>query len=48
VASIVLYDEVQKLNYSEAHALALVLLFIAFLMVLIIGLLEKKEKDFTI
>jgi molybdate transport system permease protein len=48
VASIVLYDEVQKLNYSEAHALALVLLFIAFLMVLIIGLLEKKETNFTL
>jgi molybdate transport system permease protein len=33
VASIALYDDVQKLNYSAAHSIALLLLGISFLLI---------------
>jgi molybdate transport system permease protein len=42
VASIALYDEVQKLNYDGAHAYALVLLTLSFLMLLAIGALRRN------
>ncbi|MDD5201228.1 MAG: molybdate ABC transporter permease subunit [Terrimicrobiaceae bacterium] len=43
VASIALFDEVQKLNYAAAHAFALVLLAISFTALLTIGLLQRKK-----
>jgi molybdate transport system permease protein len=42
VASIALYDEVQKINYPVAHKLAIVLLGAAFLTVLTINLLQRR------
>jgi molybdate transport system permease protein len=45
VASIALYDEVQKLNYPQAHAYALVLLAISFALVLAMALLQRRSKD---
>ena len=42
VASIALYDEVQKLNYDTAHAYALILLLIAFLMLLAMTVIQRK------
>jgi molybdate transport system permease protein len=47
VASIALYDEVQKLNYDTAHLYALVLLVISFFMLLLITLIQRKiEREF--
>lgn len=42
VASIALYDETQKLNYSVAHRYALVLLLASFLMLLFIAWLRRR------
>ncbi|MGH7495252.1 MAG: molybdate ABC transporter permease subunit [bacterium] len=42
VASIALYDEVQKLNYDTAHLYALILLLISFFMLLLITLIQRK------
>jgi molybdate transport system permease protein len=42
VASIALYDETQKLNYSVAHSYALVLLLASFLMLLFIAWLRQR------
>lgn len=42
VASIALYDEVQKLNYDMAHAFALILLLISFLMLLIMAVIQRR------
>ena len=42
VASIALYDEVQKLNYSAAHSIALVLLSISFLLIFGIVMLQRR------
>jgi molybdate transport system permease protein len=42
VASIALYDEVQKLNYDTAHLYAFILLVISFLMLLLITLIQRK------
>ena len=42
VASIALYDETQKLNYSVAHHYALVLLLASFLMLLFIAWLRRR------
>ena len=44
VASIALYDEVQKLNYSEAHAFAAVLLVVSFALLLIVTLLQRRRR----
>lgn len=41
VASIALYDEVQKLNYPQAHAFAAVLLVLSFLLLLIVTFLQR-------
>lgn len=47
VASIALYDEVQKLNYDTAHLYALVLLVISFFMLLSITLIQRRiEREF--
>jgi len=43
VASIFLYDEVQKLNYSEAHFTAFILLIISFLLIFIMRLLQRQD-----
>ena len=45
VASIALYDEVQKLNYPQAHAYAVVLLAISFVLVLTMALLQRRGAD---
>lgn len=42
VASIALYDEVQKLNYDMAHAFALILLLISFLMLLFMTVMQRR------
>jgi molybdate transport system permease protein len=45
VASIMLYDEVQKLDYAKAHAIALILLAAAFLLIFAISLLQRNKGD---
>jgi len=44
VASIALYDEVQKLSYPTAHAFAAVLLALAFGLLLIVTLLQRRAR----
>ena len=41
VASIALYDEVQKLNYAAAHAFAAVLLLTSFVLLLTMAVLQR-------
>lgn len=43
VASIALYDEVQKLDYASAHAFAAVLLALSFLLLLVVTLLQRRR-----
>lgn len=43
VASIALYDEVQKLSYPTAHAFAAVLLVLSFCLLLIVTLLQRRR-----
>jgi molybdate transport system permease protein len=43
VASIALYDEAQKLNYSAAHAYALILLLISFAILAGIAVLQRRQ-----
>ncbi|HYD83746.1 MAG TPA: molybdate ABC transporter permease subunit [Opitutus sp.] len=43
VASIALYDEVQKLNYTQAHAFAAILLVLSFVLLLIVTLLQRRR-----
>lgn len=43
VASIALYDEAQKLNYSAAHAYAVILLIISFAILVGIAFLQRKQ-----
>lgn len=43
VASIALYDETQKLNYSVAHAYALVLMALSFILLFAIGVLRRRH-----
>ena len=43
VASIALYDEVQKLNYSVAHAYAAVLLLTSFALLLAMAVLQRVK-----
>jgi molybdate transport system permease protein len=43
VASIALYDETQKLNYAAAHAYALVLLAISFVILVAIAFFQRKQ-----
>ena len=42
VASIALYDEVQNLNYEAAHAFALILLLLAFIMLIAMTLVQRR------
>jgi molybdate transport system permease protein len=42
VASIALYDEVQKLNYPAAHAYALTLLLLSFLLLFVMTLIQRR------
>ncbi|MDM5180033.1 hypothetical protein PO883_22860 [Massilia sp. DJPM01] len=41
---IALYEEVLRLNYPAAHAIALVLLLISLLMLGLIALLQRKNQ----
>lgn len=43
VASIALYDEVQALNYAQAHAFAAVLLVLSFVLLLAVTLLQRRR-----
>lgn len=43
VASIALYDEVQALNYPQAHAFAATLLVISFFLLLTVTLLQRRR-----
>jgi molybdate transport system permease protein len=45
VASIALYDEVQDLNYPEAHAFAAFLLVVSFVLILTATLLRRRAPD---
>ncbi len=45
VASIALYDEVQKLNYPMAHAYAVILLAVSFALILIMTLLRRHAPE---
>ena len=42
VASIALYDEVQKLNYANAHAFAALLLVLSFALLLVVTFLQRR------
>lgn len=43
VASIALYDEVQRLNYTQAHAFAAILLGLSFVLLLGVTLLQRRR-----
>lgn len=43
VASIALYDEVQALNYPQAHAFAATLLALSFILLLAVTLLQRRR-----
>ncbi|HEX2852024.1 MAG TPA: molybdate ABC transporter permease subunit [Opitutaceae bacterium] len=43
VASIALYDEVQKLEYAQAHTFAAVLLVLSFVLLLMVTLLQRRR-----
>lgn len=43
VASIALYDEVQKLNYPQAHAFAATLLVVSFLLLVVVSILQRRR-----
>jgi len=45
VASIALYDEVQKLNYPQAHLIAAILLVLAFSLILVMKFFQRPESD---
>ena len=44
VASIALYDEVQKLNYADAHVFAAVLLVLSLVLLLAVTLLQRRAR----
>ncbi|ACB74994.1 molybdate ABC transporter permease subunit [Opitutus terrae] len=44
VASIALYDEVQKLDYAAAHAFAAMLLVLSFALLLVVTLLQRRKR----
>ena len=43
VASIALYDEVQTLDYAQAHGFAALLLVLSFGLLLIVTLLQRRR-----
>jgi molybdate transport system permease protein len=45
VVSITLYDEVQKMNYGAAHAYSAVLLAVAFILILTVTLLQRRQAE---
>ncbi len=45
VASITLYDAVQEMNYAAAHAYSAVLLVLAFILILVVTLLQRRAAD---
>lgn len=44
VASIALYDEVQKLNYSSAHSFAATLLLLSFVLLFAVTVLQRRTR----
>ena len=42
VLSITLYDEVQKMDYAAAHAYSAVLLGVAFVLILLVTVLQRR------
>jgi molybdate transport system permease protein len=44
VASIALYDEVQALNYPQAHAFAATLLVLSFFLLLVVTVLQRRHR----
>ena len=44
VASIALYDEVESLDYAQAHAFAAVLLVLSFALLLAVTLLQRRRR----
>lgn len=48
VASIALYDETQKLNYSLAHSYAGVLLLISFLLLFVITFVQRRSAQSSV
>ncbi|QYM78271.1 molybdate ABC transporter permease subunit [Horticoccus luteus] len=44
VASIALYDEVQRLDYAQAHGLAAVLLAVSFILLFLVTLLQRRAR----
>jgi molybdate transport system permease protein len=44
VASIALYDEVQKLNYGTSHVFAAVLLVVSFFLLLTVTVLQRRDR----
>ena len=44
VASIALYDEVESLDYAQAHAFAAVLLVLSFALLLVVTLLQRRRR----
>lgn len=44
VASIALYDEVQQLNYAQAHRFAATLLALSFALLLVVTLLQRRRR----
>jgi molybdate transport system permease protein len=45
VVSILLYDEVQKMNYPAAHAYTAVLLALAFILIMAVTLLQRRHVE---
>ena len=45
VASIALYDEVQALNYNQAHVFAAILLAVSFALLLAVTLLQRSSRS---
>ncbi|HVW19911.1 MAG TPA: molybdate ABC transporter permease subunit [Opitutaceae bacterium] len=43
VASIALYDDVEAVNYGEAHAFAALLLVVSFCLLLVVSLLQRRR-----
>jgi molybdate transport system permease protein len=43
VASIALYDDVEAVNYGEAHAFAALLLAVSFCLLLVVSLLQRRR-----
>ena len=45
VASVAIYDEMNKMNYEAAHTYALLLLLISFILIITMNILTKRSSD---